>query len=91
MTGTIFFDFRKFYENNSLTFIINIILIIFFSFRIVNTPYEVVMGEDVNCRLLCHDPSRFMTWDEANSQHVIQMIQHEYFVHLLEHFIVIYV
>jgi len=25
-----------------------------------------------------------MTWDEANSQHVIQMIQHEYFVHLLE-------
>lgn len=49
------------------------------------------MGEDVSCRLLCHDPSRLMTWDEANSQHVIQMIQHEYFVHLLGRFIVIYV
>jgi len=42
------------------------------------------MGEDISCRLLCHKPSKLMTWDEANSQHVIQMIQHEYFVHLLE-------
>lgn len=51
--------------------------------RIVNTPYEVVMAEDITCRLLCHKPSKLMTWDEANSQHVIQMVQHEYFVHLL--------
>lgn len=51
--------------------------------RIVNTPYEVVMGEDVSCRLQCHESSNLMTWDEANSQHVIQMVQHEYFVHLL--------
>lgn len=42
------------------------------------------MAEDITCRLLCHKPSKLMTWDEANSQHVIQMVQHEYFVHLLE-------
>lgn len=45
------------------------------------------MGEDVSCRLQCHESSNLMTWDEANSQHVIQMVQHEYFVHLLGHFI----
>lgn len=49
------------------------------------------MGEDINCKLLCHGPSILMTWNEAESQHVIQMVQHEYFVHLLEHFIVILV
>lgn len=42
------------------------------------------MGEDISCRLLCHKPFKLMNWDEPNSQHVIQMIQHEYFVHLLE-------
>lgn len=48
------------------------------------------MGEDINCKLLCHGLSKdVINWDEASSQHVIQMVQHEYFVHLLEHFIVI--
>lgn len=54
--------------------------------RIVNTPYEVVMGEDISCRLLCHEPSKLITWNEYSSQQVIDMIEHEYSVHLLEHF-----
>lgn len=58
--------------------------------RIVNTPYEVVMAEDITCRLLCHKPTKLMTWDEANSQHVIQMVQHEYFVHLLVSYYVVF-
>jgi len=48
------------------------------------------MGEDVNCRLLCHEPSKPMTWNEESSQRVIERIQHEYSVHLLEYFIIIY-
>lgn len=46
------------------------------------------MGEDVNCKLLCHEPSKLMmTWNEESSQRVIERIQHEYSVHLLEYFI----
>ncbi|XP_043594906.1 transmembrane 9 superfamily member 4 isoform X2 [Bombus pyrosoma] len=51
--------------------------------RIVNTPYEVSMAEDINCRLLCHGPSNLMTWNEEESQRVIERIQHDYTVHLL--------
>ncbi|XP_034942425.1 transmembrane 9 superfamily member 4 [Chelonus insularis] len=51
--------------------------------RIVNTPYEVAMGEDISCRLLCHSPKNPMTWDEKTSKTVIERIQHEYTVHLL--------
>lgn len=54
--------------------------------RIVNTPYEVVMGEDISCRLLCHDRSNLITWNEFSSQQVIDMIEHEYSVHLLGYF-----
>lgn len=51
--------------------------------RIVNTPYEVAMREDIPCRLLCHHPGKPMFWDEENSQRVLERIQHEYSVHLL--------
>ncbi|XP_001607598.1 transmembrane 9 superfamily member 4 [Nasonia vitripennis] len=51
--------------------------------RIVNTPYEVAMAEDVKCRLLCHSPKNPMTWNEEHSLLVIERIQHEYTVHLL--------
>ncbi|XP_076290294.1 transmembrane 9 superfamily protein member 4 [Lasioglossum baleicum] len=51
--------------------------------RIVNTPYEVTMAEDVNCKLLCHEPNSSMTWTEEESQQVIERIQHDYTVHLL--------
>lgn len=50
--------------------------------RIVNTPYEVRMAENIQCRLLCHSPDNPMTWDDEASQRVISRIQHEYFVHL---------
>ena len=50
--------------------------------RIVNTPYEVRMAEDVQCSLLCHKPEKSMHWDGSDSQRVIDRIQHEYFVHL---------
>ncbi|XP_003487167.1 transmembrane 9 superfamily protein member 4 [Bombus vancouverensis nearcticus] len=51
--------------------------------RIVNTPYEVSMADDVSCKLLCHGPSNLMTWNEEESQRVIERIQHDYTVHLL--------
>ncbi|XP_068965508.1 transmembrane 9 superfamily member 4 [Bombus flavifrons] len=51
--------------------------------RIVNTPYEVLMAHDTSCRLLCHGPSNLMTWNEEESQRVIERIQHDYTVHLL--------
>ncbi|XP_043513738.1 transmembrane 9 superfamily member 4 [Frieseomelitta varia] len=51
--------------------------------RIVNTPYEVLMAEDISCRLLCHGHNNLMTWNEEESQRVIERIQHDYTVHLL--------
>jgi len=51
--------------------------------RIVNTPYNVHMLEDVQCRLLCHDPHTPMNWEESMSLDVINRIDHEYYVHLL--------
>ncbi|PSN36234.1 Transmembrane 9 superfamily member 4 [Blattella germanica] len=47
--------------------------------RIVNTPYEVQMAEDVRCRLLCHTKNNPMNWDEESSQKVVSRIRHEYF------------
>ena len=54
----------------------------FYSSRIVNTAYEVAMGENVACRLLCHGPKDPINWGEEDSQRVIERIQHEYSVHL---------
>ncbi|KAJ9600211.1 hypothetical protein L9F63_009493 [Diploptera punctata] len=51
--------------------------------RIVNTPYEVQMAEDIPCHLLCHKRNAPMNWNEADSHQVISRIKHEYFVHLL--------
>ncbi|XP_066594508.1 transmembrane 9 superfamily member 4 [Prorops nasuta] len=51
--------------------------------RIVNTPYDVFMGEDINCRLLCNTASEPITWDDTAAQMVIERIQHDYSVHLL--------
>lgn len=51
--------------------------------RIVNTPYEIHMAEDVECRLLCHTPDKPMHWSVEDSQKVINRIYHDYFVHLL--------
>ncbi|XP_059616496.1 transmembrane 9 superfamily member 4 [Phlebotomus argentipes] len=51
--------------------------------RIVNTPYEVRMAENVPCRLLCNDRDRPLNWDRQQSVKVAERIRHEYFVHLL--------
>uniref|UniRef100_A0A182TEF5 Transmembrane 9 superfamily member n=1 Tax=Anopheles melas TaxID=34690 RepID=A0A182TEF5_9DIPT len=51
--------------------------------RIVNTPYEVRMAENVQCKLLCNAKDRPMNWDHEQSAKVAERIRHEYFVHLI--------
>lgn len=51
--------------------------------RIVNTPYEVRMADNVNCKLLCNNKELPMNWDMQQSKKVSERIEHEYFVHLL--------
>lgn len=50
--------------------------------RIVNTPYEIHMAEDVSCRLLCHSADNPMHWSHGDKLRVLNRIQHEYSVHL---------
>ncbi|CAH2104508.1 unnamed protein product [Euphydryas editha] len=51
--------------------------------RIVNTPYEVHMAENIKCKLLCHKQNDPMNWSVEESEKVAGRIEHEYFVHLL--------
>ncbi|XP_034098364.1 transmembrane 9 superfamily member 4 [Drosophila sulfurigaster albostrigata] len=51
--------------------------------RIVNTPYEVQMAENINCKLLCNQKDLPITWTKEDSATVAERIQHEYYVHLL--------
>uniref|UniRef100_A0A1B6DT05 Transmembrane 9 superfamily member n=1 Tax=Clastoptera arizonana TaxID=38151 RepID=A0A1B6DT05_9HEMI len=51
--------------------------------RIVNTPYEVHMAEDVSCRLLCHTSDNPMNWALPDKLKVVNKIRYEYSVHLL--------
>ncbi|KAH8378107.1 hypothetical protein KR093_009323, partial [Drosophila rubida] len=51
--------------------------------RIVNTPYEVQMAENINCKLLCNQKDLPITWSKEDSATVAERIQHEYYVHLL--------
>ncbi|KAL5281570.1 TM9SF4 family protein [Megaselia abdita] len=51
--------------------------------RIVNTPYEVSMGQNVNCKLLCNRKNTPMNWNHVESAKIAERIKHEYFVHLL--------
>lgn len=50
--------------------------------RIVQTPYEVRMAENINCKLLCNKKDSPMNWDKEQSNKVAERIEHEYFVHL---------
>lgn len=50
--------------------------------RIVDTPYDVHMAENVKCRLLCHKQNDPMNWSVEESEEVASRIEHEYFVHL---------
>lgn len=49
--------------------------------RIVNTPYEVRMAEDISCRILCN-----MTWRPEQHNLISSRISHDYYVHLLVYF-----
>lgn len=46
--------------------------------RIVNTPYEVRMTQNVNCRLLCTKK-----WSFNQQNIILNRITHDYYVHLL--------
>lgn len=50
--------------------------------RIVNTPYEVHMAENIKCRLLCHQKNNPINWSVEESEKVASRIEREYFVHL---------
>lgn len=51
--------------------------------RITNTPYEVNMAEDIECKLVCHKPGKPLNWNEGESKMVTSRIRHHYYVHLL--------
>ncbi|XP_019874935.2 transmembrane 9 superfamily member 4 [Aethina tumida] len=51
--------------------------------RIVNTRYDVRMGQNTPCSLLCNSKVDPIHWTVSESQVVADRIQHEYFVHLL--------
>lgn len=52
--------------------------------RIVNTPYDVQMAVNVNCKLLCNKKNYSpLNWEQPQSAMVVERIKHEYFVHLL--------
>ena len=51
--------------------------------RIVNTPYEIFMDQAVSCKLLCNSKKTPMIWSEKESNHAIDMIKHDYYVHLI--------
>ncbi|CAG9099149.1 Transmembrane 9 super member 4 [Plutella xylostella] len=51
--------------------------------RIVNTPYEVHMAENIKCRLLCHKKDEPINWSVEESEKVASRIEHKYYVHLL--------
>lgn len=50
--------------------------------RIVNTRYDVRMGQNTPCSLLCNSKVDPIHWTVSESQVVADRIQHEYFVHL---------
>lgn len=51
--------------------------------RIVNTPYELRMTENLNCKILCNTKDLPLNWDIGQSRKVAERIEHEYFVHLI--------
>ena len=50
--------------------------------RIVNTAYDVFMNQAVPCQLLCNSKKTPMIWNEKDSNHAIDMIKRDYYVHL---------
>lgn len=48
--------------------------------RIVNTPYDVKMAENINCKLLCNKKDQPLNWNHEQSSKVVERIQHEYYI-----------
>lgn len=51
--------------------------------RIVNTPYDVHMDQNILCQLLCNSISSPLVWSEQDTKTAIDMINHDYSVHLI--------
>lgn len=51
--------------------------------RIVNTPFDIRVGENIACKTLCKNKNNPLIWNEEESKAAIDMIQHEYYVHLI--------
>ena len=52
--------------------------------RITNTAYDVHMGTEFECKLLCGSKDKpSVTWDTSESADVYTKIKEEYFVHLI--------
>lgn len=41
-----------------------------------------MMGEDIECKLLCHKPGKPINWNEGESKTVASRIKHQYYAHL---------
>jgi len=50
--------------------------------RIVTTPYEFKLGEDVPCSLTCHSPELPLHWKPPFSTAAVSHVHHRYYVHM---------
>jgi transmembrane 9 superfamily protein 2/4 len=50
--------------------------------RIVTTPYELKLGQDVSCSLACHSPETPLHWKPPFSTAAYSHINHHYYVHM---------
>lgn len=50
--------------------------------RIVNTPFDVRMAQDYNCKVLCGSQGNPLVWRGEDEFKVMNRIKHEYVVHL---------
>lgn len=51
--------------------------------RIVNTAYDIHMEQNIPCKLLCNSISSPLVWSEQDTMTAIDMINHDYSVHLI--------
>ncbi|OXA63498.1 Transmembrane 9 superfamily member 4 [Folsomia candida] len=51
--------------------------------RIVSTPYEFKLGQNVACQLACHNPETPLHWKPPYATEAFSHIEHHYFVHMI--------
>ncbi|KAF2364065.1 Nonaspanin (TM9SF) [Trinorchestia longiramus] len=51
--------------------------------RIVSTPYAVFMNVNSPCKFVCNNSQAPMIWNQDESRDAIDMIKHDYYVHLI--------